>query len=334
MENPGGVTRVRVSTYALSGRLDCSGSTCPVRGSCTGLSRKSGSRLARYVAEARSDYRYFGTFTVRDWENRTGADFKGALDVFLRGFMRLQRNSSESDPLDTSVLWFLEFQERGAPHVHIMYTDWVGWQDAARIWCAAVGDPSIYSTCCKLETFRSGRGGAIAYARKYATKGAGVTLGSMGAELAESGKIDADLVLAWADGDVTDAEFHRVVVAALKKSGDKRYQKLVPPWYGSPGRFWGVRGCRAIVAAATTATAEQGGRLLLSQLYALARARAAESGAGNGRVRVTRFERGVGFIAWGWGPAWDQLRADAADLIEEHSERWGTRPLEQIGAEL
>jgi hypothetical protein len=113
----------------------------------------------------------------RDW-SRDGAEFKKAVDAFFVWFLRRMRKSSDdadSDPLADSIFWFLEFQARGAPHVHFFYTTRVPWQDSARKWAHLCGSPGIERTATRFEKLRgadgkSPRAGALAYARKYATK--------------------------------------------------------------------------------------------------------------------------------------------------------------------
>jgi len=110
-----------------------------------------------------------GTLTVGAEWSRDGADFKKRLDRFLIWFLRAQNAKNEAGEYE-SIFWFLEFQKRGAPHVHMFYTSRVPWGRAARKWSEIMEDPSIERTGTKFEKLRSSRGGMLAYARKYAAK--------------------------------------------------------------------------------------------------------------------------------------------------------------------
>jgi len=70
----------------------------------------------------------------------------------------------------SSIFWFLEFQKRGAPHIHTFHTGYIHWKTLARKWAELFDSPQIEKTCSKIEKISSGRGGLISYARKYAAK--------------------------------------------------------------------------------------------------------------------------------------------------------------------
>lgn len=143
------------------------------RGRINRFTGGSCSRLVAFLRECDADYRFLGTLTVGASWTRDGAEFKACLDKYLCWFMRAQqRAASESglDPATVSLLWFLEFQRRGAPHVHFLYTHRIPWRDAAIAWANAINDPSIALTSTKFERIRAGRSGILAYVRKYAAK--------------------------------------------------------------------------------------------------------------------------------------------------------------------
>lgn len=130
-----------------------------------------------------------------------GRLFKQHLDTFRK---RLDRFLQKLGVHHWGALWFLEFQERGAPHVHLILFDcklsgdqrrtvrsWLG-----RAWSSVVGNPS------KFEKAKHAKAGTqvarmkkqhFGYAQKYASKMA---------------------------------------------------QKCVPDGFGGVGRFWGVWNCK------------------------------------------------------------------------------------------
>lgn len=140
------------------------------RGTVERFSAGSKSRLTRYLSSALADYRYMGTLTLPGEWSRDGELFKRQLDRFFTWFMRQQKRRTEVGIDRDSICWFLEFQARGAPHVHFLYTSRVPWQDAARQWAEIIGDPSCWRTSTRFETVRHGRAGITSYARKYAGK--------------------------------------------------------------------------------------------------------------------------------------------------------------------
>lgn len=143
------------------------------RGAVRELSDQSKCRMAASLADLLAPYQYMATLTVgREW-SRDGRDFKHALDRFLIWFMRRQRALSD-EPDVQSVFWFLEFQARGAPHVHFFYTERVPWKESATKWAECIDpmgeSPEMWRTSTKFERLRGGRAAIGAYAAKYARK--------------------------------------------------------------------------------------------------------------------------------------------------------------------
>jgi hypothetical protein len=101
-----------------------------------------------------------------------GVEVKKHLKEFLR---RLKRTAVTNgfDQDRYSAFWFLEFQERGAPHFHIFCNyyernkQWISKQ-----WYEIVGseDHRHMLAGTRVERIRSGRGGTASYAKKYAQK--------------------------------------------------------------------------------------------------------------------------------------------------------------------
>lgn len=144
------------------------------RGEVSAFSAASRRRLSRYIGNCRAQYRYLGTLTVRDW-SPDGSVFKGQLDRYLVWFMRAQKRVAKGlkraghDPKRSSILWWLEFQARGAPHVHFIYTERVPWKAAAAAWARFIADPSAESSATRFEKIRDPQS-MPAYLGKYAAK--------------------------------------------------------------------------------------------------------------------------------------------------------------------
>jgi hypothetical protein len=164
-----------------------------VRGKIKHLSDQSRLRLIKATADLQelgheADWMFTGT-AAANWENvyianedgeklSGGRVFKQQLKVFRT---RLERKLEKLDVLCWSALWWLEFQARGAPHVHITFFNckisretrerlrkWVG-----RAWATAVENPSKLeqqkniNAGTKIEKMRKKHFG---YAAKYASK--------------------------------------------------------------------------------------------------------------------------------------------------------------------
>lgn len=139
------------------------------RGNVKRLTEQSRSRMVRTLGELTAPYRYMATLTVGAEYEKDGGVFKKDLDRFLVWFLKQQRADSECGGAD-SIFWFLEFQKRGAPHVHFFYTSRVPWMLAAAHWANCIRDPSVERVGTRFEKLRHGRKGALGYARKYASK--------------------------------------------------------------------------------------------------------------------------------------------------------------------
>jgi hypothetical protein len=164
-----------------------------VRGKIKRLSDQSRTRLVKATKDLEAlgheaDWMFTGT-AAANWEDvyitsEDGGDlsggrvFKQQLKLFRT---RLERKLEKLDVLCWSALWWLEFQARGAPHVHITFFNckisretrerlrkWVG-----RAWATAVENPNKLeqqkniSAGTKVEKMRKKHFG---YAAKYASK--------------------------------------------------------------------------------------------------------------------------------------------------------------------
>lgn len=151
------------------------------RGEVQSFSVGSARRMRRFLQESEARYLHMGTLTVgRDW-SRDPADFRRAVDRWLgyalRELRAEHREHGESEQL-ASIFWFVEFQSRGAPHLHLFYTRWVHWSGLAHRWhklCERFGlcgpdEHKFWSTSTRFEQIRGGYRGMLAYATKYARK--------------------------------------------------------------------------------------------------------------------------------------------------------------------
>jgi hypothetical protein len=179
---------------------------------------KTSSRIKRYLACTNAAYSMFGTLTYPADFPTDGREVKRHLANFIKRLRRQCFKTMRPDEYGTwSVFWFLEFQQRGAPHFHYFCTHSpvptkVGFENrpeqpielarkwAAKAWfeCVGSGDPKHLRAGTQLDYFRTGRAGTISYASKYARK---------------------------------------------------QQQKRVPEDFTEIGRFWGVSGLRATSSA-------------------------------------------------------------------------------------
>lgn len=139
----------------------------PERGEVCLFSRKSRQRLA-FVA-SNTDIMFTSMLTLtypRQFPN-DGKDVKRNLNAF---FVALRRKVP-----DVSMLWFLEFQRRGAPHVHVLlrgvrvWRPMQEWVSATWYRICATGDVRHLAAGTRLERVHSPNG-ARNYAVKYAHK--------------------------------------------------------------------------------------------------------------------------------------------------------------------
>lgn len=311
---------VRLSPAAVSvGQVTYGAVSRVPRGSIKKLSGRAASRLTRYLQECEAEYRYFGTFTLgADWP-RDGRVFKLRLDRFLAVFMRLQRSYCDADRVAyQSCLWFLEFQLRGAPHIHMFYTQRVPWREAAGAWTGAMGDITIFYTCSKLERFAGGRSAQVSYARKYAAKGAGMTVDLAAEMLGLNAGLEAKR-----KGEITDSELYELVKSEAGCQEAKKLQKVIPPDFEGVGRFWGVRGLKRTVAATTAISAEEGGDDVLGRIAAAIRETKADMARDpDGYIKSMRWTEGKGLIIWGSGKWYSKLVGRLALIVAKHRVEW------------
>lgn len=152
------------------------------RGEVRQFSKGSRARMVRYLRECEADYKFMGTLTVGGQYSRDPEDFRKAVDRWLVAAMRelkqAHRRAGESED-EASIFWWVEFQSRGAPHLHLYYTKFIPWKALADRWssiclrfnlCSDTEADYFWKTSTKFEKIRCGYRGMISYARKYAIK--------------------------------------------------------------------------------------------------------------------------------------------------------------------
>jgi len=142
-------------------------------------------RASRYleVAGARPSHMLTLTVPPRVWEEviatsgreEAVARYKRALSRWMDALRHRLRRGGYSG----SWFWWVEFQRRGAPHVHLLvdlggvlpreaYADWAGW--LTRAWASAYGqDAQTFGAATRIEALRFRD---LRYARAYALKAA------------------------------------------------------------------------------------------------------------------------------------------------------------------
>jgi hypothetical protein len=128
-------------------------------------------RMRRYLRECMPDYVSMVTLTYPGFYETDGRKVKEHLRRFLQELKRHHERSGRDTSM-YSTFWFLEFQERGAPHFHLFSTWLPSKEWVAKRWYEIVNSEDIrhLHAGTRVEFLRSGREGTIAYASKYAAK--------------------------------------------------------------------------------------------------------------------------------------------------------------------
>lgn len=147
--------------------------TMPCRGVSRGVvsefSRQSRKRMMQYFAsideESVSRDTTFVTLTYHNEWGDDAHDWHADLNVFLQWLMRRYPRCG--------VVWRLEFQERGAPHWHLLIVGarHIPWQDITEEWRSIAHQNSVYrgQYATKVEGIKSWRQ-ACFYLGKYVAK--------------------------------------------------------------------------------------------------------------------------------------------------------------------
>lgn len=146
------------------------------RSAISGFSSDSALRMRTYLRECLAEYRQMVTLTYPCGYPSNGKQTKEHLRRFNQ---EVTREHSRNGPAGNyagkdrlSVFWFLEFQERGAPHYHMFGTWFPGKEWVAKTWYRIVDSEDVrhLHAGTRTEFLRTGRGGTISYASKYANK--------------------------------------------------------------------------------------------------------------------------------------------------------------------
>lgn len=154
------VKRRREIQY-LAGGGSQGGGKPPERTAITSMTPASANRLKKYIDNYYEDFFNMITLTYgADWPT-DGKEVKRNLNAF---FERIRRTGWFKE---YSLVWWLEFQQRGAPHIHMVTTGWMPMRFVATIWSEVSGAPAASST--RVESlYASDEVGR--YAAKYAAK--------------------------------------------------------------------------------------------------------------------------------------------------------------------
>jgi hypothetical protein len=139
------------------------------RGEITTFSHGTSNRMARYLRECEADYKYMHTLTYPSVYPTDGREVKYHLRRYCQELTRISKRLKRRN---TSIFWFIEFQQRGAPHFHLLTTDFYSYRRCAMLWYAIVGSNDLkhLEAGVRVERIRKGKKGMISYARKYARK--------------------------------------------------------------------------------------------------------------------------------------------------------------------
>jgi hypothetical protein len=136
------------------------------RGSIASFSPSAGARMRRFLRTCDAEYTTLITLTYPAEYPSDGRTCKDQLRFLLA---RLSRSAASEK---FSAFWFVEFQERGAPHFHIFTTHRFDKDELSAAWYGIVGsgDERHLRAGTRIEALRSGRWGTASYAAKYASK--------------------------------------------------------------------------------------------------------------------------------------------------------------------
>lgn len=190
-----------------------------VRGEITQFSFSSSQRLEFLIRNSPEDFKYFLTLTYPAAFPNDGRVVKRDLHTFLRWVQRM--NECEKEPgvkWNIRYVWVLEFQERGAPHIHLLVTDWPRW-------C----NPLNGMPCAPDDVFRSrGRNLKAVPANKMLSRRWYRTVGSR----------DPKHLLAGTQ--LKAVKYQEGLPSYMGGYLKKSHQKEIPKGFSRAGRFWGA----------------------------------------------------------------------------------------------
>jgi len=133
----------------------------PPREKIVAFTESSGQRLRRAVDNSWCAFRVFGTLTYPQQFPTDGREVKRHWKAFIERLRRIGYLQTES------LVWWLEFQQRGAPHFHFLATRYIDYRWVAGAW-AEITNGNV-RTCSSVEKLKHPES-AGAYAAKYAAK--------------------------------------------------------------------------------------------------------------------------------------------------------------------
>jgi hypothetical protein len=157
------IRRRREIQYLAGGNVPkpISEKTPPTREGITEFRPAAANRLRRYIDNFFLDFTNMITLTYGEvWPN-DGRVVKAQMNAF---FERLRRSGWLQD---NCLVWWLEFQSRGAPHIHMVGTAWLSKSWISSAWHEVSGAP--LETATRVEQLRCADA-AGSYASKYAAK--------------------------------------------------------------------------------------------------------------------------------------------------------------------
>lgn len=137
------------------------------------FSKSSAVRMRKYLRTTESDYSIMVTLTYPNEYPKNGKIVKEHLRRFLQELKReSERNVKKENNCEFSAFWFLEFQERGAPHFHIFTNRRFNKMWLSKKWyeICETYDEKHLRIGTRIEKLRGGRGATCSYASKYAAK--------------------------------------------------------------------------------------------------------------------------------------------------------------------
>jgi len=132
------------------------------RGLVTGFSSGSRRRLIRQLARLEIETAKFLCLTYPS----SYPDPQTAKNHLRALFERFRRLAPKS-----SGIWRMEFQERGAPHFHVLMFNlpWLPFAELRQMWCEIIGHDPDEAIFVRIERVKSKRG-VMYYASKYMSK--------------------------------------------------------------------------------------------------------------------------------------------------------------------
>jgi hypothetical protein len=164
------VVAVQISAFRRDAQVTCflgsrelGGAKVGKRGEVTEFSDRSRSRLLFTAFNASVDWLAFATLTYPMEFPNDGRKVKRHINILCRWMVRR---------FGASYLWGIEFQERGAPHFHLLVDKFIPKDELSKRWFEIVssGDEKHLRAGTTIEYLRSTEQGGAYMAEKYCAK--------------------------------------------------------------------------------------------------------------------------------------------------------------------